>query len=85
MWQWPSITVGSLRVRDDIDMRSSSMPVLMSGAKASSPRKEPAHYWFERRHIERFDVRVQTLKTIEGEGLTLLRVLNPEMISIYGS
>lgn len=84
-WQWPSITVnGSLRVRDDIDTRSSSMAVLMSGARASSPRKEPAHYWFDRRHIEQFDVRVQSLRTVDGEGVTLLRILSSEMMRIYG-
>jgi len=84
MWQWASITAKGLRVRDDIDTRSSSMVALMSGAKGSPPRKEAAHYWFDRRHIEQFDVKVEFHRTIEGEGVTLLRILSPEMISIYG-
>uniref|UniRef100_Q07NP9 IrrE N-terminal-like domain-containing protein n=1 Tax=Rhodopseudomonas palustris (strain BisA53) TaxID=316055 RepID=Q07NP9_RHOP5 len=84
MWQWSSITAGSLRVRDDIDHRSSAIVTLMSGGKASSPRKEPAHYWFDRRHIEQFDVRVQSLRIVESEVLTLLRIPDLKMIEIYG-
>jgi hypothetical protein len=47
-------------------------------------KKEPANYWFDRRHVEQFDVRVQSLQTAEGEVLTLLRVLDQKMIDIYG-
>lgn len=53
-------------------------------SKASAVRKEPANYWFDRRHVEQFDVRVQSFRTIEGEVLTLVRVLHPKMIEIYG-
>lgn len=83
-WQWPSITAGRMRVRDDLDSRSSAFISMVGGNKASSPRKEPANYWFDRRHIEQFDVRVQSFRTVEGEVLTLLRVLNPRMTEIYG-
>ena len=57
---------------------------MMGGNKASSARKEPANYWFDRRHIEQFDVRVQSFRTVEGEVLTLLRVLDPRMTEVYG-
>jgi hypothetical protein len=83
-WQWPGITVGRLRVRDDIDLRS-SVSVSLAGVNRVGPaKKEPASYWFDRRHIEQFDVRVQSAQTIEGEALTLLRILDPRMIEIYG-
>jgi len=36
------------------------------------------------RHGEQFDVRVQSFRTVEGEVLTLLRLLDPKMIEIYG-
>ena len=57
---------------------------MMGGNKALSARKEPANYWFDRRHIEQFDVRVQSFRTVEGEVLTLLRVLDPRMTEVYG-
>jgi hypothetical protein len=57
---------------------------MTGGNKASAARKEPANYWFDRRHIEQFDVRVQSLRTVEGEVLTLLRVLDPRMTEIFG-
>jgi hypothetical protein len=47
-------------------------------------KKEPASYWFDRRHVEQFDVRVQSVRTAEGEALTLLRILDAKMIEIYG-
>jgi Zn-dependent peptidase ImmA (M78 family) len=84
MWQWPSITAAGIRVRDDVDARSSSFVSLLSGNRGSAARKEPANYWFNRRHIEQFDLRVQSLRTVEGEVLTLLRVLDPKMVEIYG-
>lgn len=83
-WQWPSISVGGLRVRDDVDVRSTAFASLASPNKIAPAKKEPASYWFDRRHIEQFDVRVQTVRTIEGETLTLLCVLDPKMIEIYG-
>jgi hypothetical protein len=83
-WQWPSITVGNLRVREDIDLRSSATVALAGVNKIGVPKKEPASYWFDRRHVEQFDVRVQSVRTAEGEALTLLRILDTKMISIYG-
>jgi hypothetical protein len=50
----------------------------------TTAKKEPASYWSDRRHIEQFEVRVQSVRTIEGEALTLLRILDPKMIDIYG-
>lgn len=73
-----------MRVRDDIDARSSAFVSMASGSKSSAVRKEPANYWFDRRHVEQFDVRVQSIRTTEGEILTLLRVLDPKMVEIYG-
>lgn len=83
-WQWPSVTAGWMRVRDDVDSRSSAFISMAGGNKATTARKEPANYWFDRRHVEQFDVRVQSFRTVEGEVLTLLRVLNPKMTEIYG-
>lgn len=83
-WQWPSVTAGRMRVRDDVDARSSAFSSLLTGKKVPSARKEPANYWFDRRHVEQFDVRVQSLRTADGELLTLLRILDPKMIDIYG-
>ncbi|MHC2820430.1 hypothetical protein ACVMBY_003990 [Bradyrhizobium huanghuaihaiense] len=83
-WQWPSITVGGLRVRDDIDLRS-SVSVSLAGVNRVGPvKKERASYWFDRRHVEQFDVKVQSVRTIEGEALTLLRIIDPRLIEIYG-
>jgi Zn-dependent peptidase ImmA (M78 family) len=83
-WQWPSITAGQIRVRDDVDSRSSAFISMVGGNKAAHPRKEPANYWFDRRHVEQFDIKVQSFRTVEGEVLSLLRVLDPKMIDIYG-
>lgn len=83
-WQWPSVVCGALRVRDDIDLRSSALTSLAGANRIGPPRKEPAHYWFDRRHIDQFDVRVQNVRTAEGEALTLLRILDARMIDIYG-
>jgi uncharacterized protein DUF955 len=83
-WQWPGITVRGLRVRNDIDPRS-SVSLSLAGVNRVGPvKKESASYWFDRRHIEQFDVKVQSVRTIEGEALTLLRILDPKMIDIYG-
>lgn len=83
-WQWPSITASRMRVRDDIDPRSSAFVSLSGGNKAAAIRKEPASYWFDRRHIEQFELRVQSFRTAEGEVLTLIRMPDPRMIEIYG-
>jgi hypothetical protein len=83
-WQWPSITAGRMRVRDDLDSRSPAFSAMAGGGKATASRKEPASYWFDRRHVEQFELRVQSFRTIEGEVLTLVRVLDPRMVEIYG-
>ena len=82
--QWPSIGAGRLRVRDDIDLRSSATIALAGVNKIGTAKKEPAHYWFDRRHVERFDIRVQSVRTADGEALTLLCILDLEMVKIYG-
>ena len=84
MWQWPSITAGRMRVRDDVDARSLAFSSMTGGSKGFAARKEPANYWFDRRYIEQFDLWVQSFRTVDGEVLTLLRVLDPKMIDIYG-
>jgi len=83
-WQWPSITAGRMRVRDDLDSRSSAFIAMASGRKATVARKEPANYWFDRRHVDQFELRVQSFRTAEGEVLTVVRILDPRMIEIYG-
>lgn len=83
-WQWPTLGVGGLRIREDLDPRSSSFSAPLTADRIGQVKKEPASYWFDRRHIEQFDVRIQSIRTIEGEILTLLRVLDPKMIQIYG-
>lgn len=82
-WQWPSLHAAGLRVRDDVDPRSSAISAIATNA-LTSERKEPASYWFDRRHIEQFDVRVQSMTTSEGESLSLIRITEPRMIEIYG-
>jgi hypothetical protein len=52
--------------------------------RVGAVKKELASYWFDRRHIEQFDIKVQSVRTIEGEALTLLRILDAKMIDIYG-
>lgn len=83
-WQWPSITAGRIRIRDDIDPRSSAFVSTLTGQRVGPAKKEQAHYWFDRRHIDQFDVRVQSMRTAEGEMLTLLRILDERMVEIYG-
>jgi hypothetical protein len=80
----PSLGTGQMRVRDDIDTRSSAFACIAGGNRGAASRKEPAHYWFDRRHVEQFDVRVESVRTTEGEVLTLLRTLDPRMVAIYG-
>ena len=58
-----------MRVRDDIDARSSSFTSMLGGNKASAARKEPASYWFDRRYIDQFDIRVQSFRTSRGRSL----------------
>lgn len=83
-WQWPSISAMGLRVRDDLDPRSSAYVALDAAAgRIERARREPASYWFDRRHIEQFDLQVQSARTHEGETLTLLRILDQRMIDIY--
>ncbi|MGE3968309.1 MAG: ImmA/IrrE family metallo-endopeptidase [Dongiaceae bacterium] len=84
MWQWPSITAGRMRVRDDVDVRSLAFAFMLGSMKGFVTRKEPANYWFDRKHVEQFDLRVHSFRTTEGEVLTLLRVLDLKMIDIYG-
>jgi len=72
-----------MRVRDDLDPRSAAFSAMAGGSKATAARKEPASYWFDRRHVEEFDLRVQSFRTTEGEVLTLVRVLAPRMVEIY--
>lgn len=83
-WQWPSITAGRMRIRDDLDSRSSAFIAMAGDSKTTATRKEPANYWFDRRHVEQFDLRVQSFRTSEGEVLTLIRLLDPRIIEIYG-
>jgi hypothetical protein len=49
-WQWPSITAGRMRIRDDIDVRSSGFVAAVAGKRMGSAKTEPANYWFDRRH-----------------------------------
>ncbi len=73
-----------MRVRDDVDARSTAFVSMLGGNRAGPAKREPANYWFDRRHVEQFDVRVQSIRTIDGEILTLLRVLDLKMVDIYG-
>lgn len=82
-WQWPSLKAAGLRVRDDVDPRSSAISAIATNA-LTNERKEPASYWFDRRHVEQFDVRVQSMTTSEGESLSLIRITEPRLIEIYG-
>ncbi|MGM4903322.1 ImmA/IrrE family metallo-endopeptidase [Tardiphaga sp. 866_E4_N2_1] len=83
-WQWSSLGVGGLRIRPDPDMRSSAFTAIAGAAGLRPAKKEPASFWFDRRHVEQFDVRVQSVRTSDGEALTILRILDPKMIDIYG-
>jgi hypothetical protein len=53
-------------VREDIDLRSSATVALSGVNRIGAPKKESASYWFDRRHVEQFDVRVQSVRTAEG-------------------
>ena len=83
-WQWPSVGAGQLRVREDIDPRSSACLPSGKAGRLGSIKKEPAHYWFDRRHVEQFNLKVQTIETLEGELLTLVGIPDPRMVEIYG-
>jgi hypothetical protein len=37
MWQWPSITAGQMRVRDDVDAHSSAFVAMMGGQQKRPP------------------------------------------------
>ncbi len=83
-WQWPGLGVGGLRVREDLDARASVFSAVLTADRVERTKKEPANYWFDRQHVEQFDVEVQSMRTVEGEILTLLRILDPRMIEFYG-
>lgn len=83
-WQWPSLGAGNLKIRGDLDARSSVFSAIHTTNRVGQAKKEPANYWFDRKHVEQFDVRVQSIRTIEGEILTMLRITDPRMIEIYG-
>jgi hypothetical protein len=71
-------------MREDIDLRSSATVALAGANRIGASKEEPASYWFDQRQVEQFDVRVQSLRTAEGEALTLLRILDTKMINICG-
>lgn len=83
-WQWPSANAGRLRVREDLDPRASAFSAISRNERVGPARKEPANYWFDRRHIEQFDVKSQTIQTLEGELLTLVRIPDKRLLDIYG-
>lgn len=83
-WQWPALGAGRLRIREDLDSRASAFSALLTADRLGPSRREPAGYWFDRRHIDQFDVRVQSVRAVEGEILTLLRIMDPKMVDIYG-
>lgn len=81
-WQWPGVKAAGIGIRGDIDSRSSAFAVLAGSQNMTNVRREPAGYWFDRRHIDRFDIQVQSMRTIEGEVLSLMR-LSQELLDIY--
>ena len=83
-WQWPSVAAAGLSVRSDIDSRSSAFFAMSGIGKLGPPKKEPAGFWFDRRHIDQFDVQVQNVQTAEGEVISLVRILDAKLIEIYG-
>lgn len=82
-WQWSGVRAAGINIRGDIDSRSSAFVVLAGGQQMTNVRREPAGYWFDRRHMDQFDVQVQSMRTVEGEVLSLVRVLNQELLDIY--
>jgi hypothetical protein len=44
------------------------------------PRKIAAEAWFERREAERYEVQEQTIRTVEGEILTLVVIADDGML-----
>ena len=83
-WQWPSASVGRLRIRDDLDPRASAFSATVANERVQPIKKEPAHYWFDRRHVEQFDVRSQSIRTLDGELLTLVHIPDRRLVDIYG-
>lgn len=83
-WQWQSTTTQGLTIRPDVDPRSSAFIGMLGAGRLAPAKKEPAGYWFDRRHIDQFELLVQTVKTAEGEALSLVRVLDPKLVDIYG-
>jgi len=83
-WQWSSTAAGGLRIRKDLDPRSSPFLALGKNERLQPVKKEPASYWFDRRHVEQFDVKVQSIQTLEGETLSLLSIPDKRLIEIYG-
>lgn len=83
-WQWPSITAAGISIRSDIDARSSALYAAAGVGKLTPPKKEPAGYWFDRRHIDQFEVSVQNMRTGEGEALSLVRIVDERLLAIYG-
>lgn len=57
---------------------------MVGSNKRFATRKEPANEWSDRKHIEQFELRVQSVPAVDGEVVTLLRVLDPKIIDIYG-
>lgn len=83
-WQWGSVTAAGVVVRSDIDARSSAVYAAAGIGKLTPPKKEPAGYWFDRRHIDQFEVSVQNMRTSEGEALSLVRIVDERLLAMYG-
>lgn len=74
--------VGGLRVRDDIDLRS-RLSVSLAGVNRVGPAKRKrASYWFDRRQLEQVGSKASGRS--RANSLTLLRILDPKMVIIYG-
>jgi hypothetical protein len=70
--------------REDLDAESSAFGILFAGKPDDAmPRKIGACRWFERQEAGRYEVREQTIRTADGEILTLVLIEDEAMLEVY--
>jgi hypothetical protein len=70
--------------RKDLDSESSAFGILFGGKPDdATPRKIGACRWFQRQEAGHYEVREQTIRTVDGEILTLVLIEDEAMLEIH--
>lgn len=67
--------------RDELDAESCAMDVLHGSHERTAAQLIGADAWFDRRNADRFEITEQSIRTFEGDVLTLLTFRDEEMLN----